>query len=197
MGAGVIACAEVAKAKAKPASVINLIIFLPPFLPLEPRGWFRSRGAAVPPRGHDFFEIQPQRQRARWIARPYGRRDSPGGKSCHSHKKERCSQHSRKKDSRSLHSLRMDSYCRRNTTHSRSQFRKTVRRVRNTPDSHSRRSTRQRRNQQHLQRLRRLYCEPHGDRTVAGRLQRSRVSAVDLLGRQQLSMDSVTVPCDH
>ena len=40
---------------------------------------------------------------------PCGRRDSPGGKCCHSHKQDRCSQHSRKKDSRSLHSLRMDS----------------------------------------------------------------------------------------
>jgi hypothetical protein len=58
MGAGVIACAEVAKAKAKPASAINLIIFF--FLgPLEPRGWFRSCGAAAPPRGYDFFELEP------------------------------------------------------------------------------------------------------------------------------------------
>ena len=136
---------------------------------------------------------------------PCGRRECPGGRCCRSHKKDSCSQHSQKKDSRSQHSQTkdsrsqhsqtkdnhsqhsrmMDSYC-RNTTHSRSQSRKTVRTVRYTPDSRSRRSTRQRRNQQHLQqRLRRLCCEPHGDRTVAGRPQRSRVSAVDLLVHQR------------
>ena len=115
---------------------------------------------------------------------PCGRRERLGGKCCHSHKKDSCSQHSRRMDSRSRHIRRMDSYC-RNTSHSRSQFRKTVRTVRCTPDSHSRRNTRQRRNQQHPQRLRKLYCEPRGDRTVAARPQRSRVSAVGLSGHQR------------
>ena len=64
--------------------------------------------------------------------------DSPGCSSCRSHKKDSCS-HSHKMDRRSQHSCRMDSYCRRSTIHSRSQFRKTARTVRNTPDSHNRR----------------------------------------------------------
>jgi hypothetical protein len=55
MGAGVIACAEVAKAKAKPASAINLIIFFLPFC-----RWNLAAGSEVagPPHlrgGCDFF----------------------------------------------------------------------------------------------------------------------------------------------
>ena len=154
----------------------------------------KRRGAAAPPRGHDFVSASLSASGLDGSP-PCGRRDSPGRSSCRSHKKDSCSQHSQKKDScsqhslkkdsRSQHSRRMDSYCRRNTTRSRSQFRKTVRTVRYTPDSRSRRSMRQRRNQQHPQRLRKRYCEPHGDRTVAGRPQRSRVSAVDRSGHQR------------
>jgi hypothetical protein len=53
MGAGVIACAEVAKAKAKPASAINLIIFLLPWAVGTSRLVPKLR-AAAPPRGYDF-----------------------------------------------------------------------------------------------------------------------------------------------
>jgi hypothetical protein len=44
IGAGVIACAEVATAKAKPAAAINLIILLLPYL----RYSFPSRGKGNP-----------------------------------------------------------------------------------------------------------------------------------------------------
>jgi hypothetical protein len=58
MGAGVIACAEVAKAKAKPASAINLIIFLLPWAVGTSRLVPKLRGCRTSA-GYDFFELEP------------------------------------------------------------------------------------------------------------------------------------------
>ena len=199
MGAGIIACAEVAKAKAKPASAINLIIFFSLLAVGTSRLVPKLRGCRTSAGGATFCCSSPLSSSLSASGRdgspPCGRRERPGGRCCHSHKKDSCSRIAgrriavasiaRSRITVAEHRRRMDSYC-RNTSHSRSQFRKTVRTVRHTPDSHSRRSTRQRRNQQHLrQRLRRLCCEPRGDMTVAARLQRSRLSAVDQHGHQR------------